>query len=100
VLEQADSAKNQAMTSETSNPVDPAISPEALARLDGGRIAYVKQILSEEISSLFPEVPDMTPGLRLFALLAADGTPIMITNTREAAIASARDKKLELASVH
>ena len=55
------------MTSETSSPVDPVISPEALARLDGGRIAYVKQILSEEISSLFPEVPDMTPGFRLYA---------------------------------
>jgi hypothetical protein len=100
VLEQGDAAKNQAMTSETSSPIDPVISPEALGRLDGGRIAYLKQIRSEEVSLLFPQVPDIGPGFSLFALLAADGTPVMITNTREAAIASARDNQLELVSVH
>jgi hypothetical protein len=99
VLEQGDAAKNQ-MTSETSSPVEPVISPEALARLDGRRIAYLKQIRSEEISSLFPQIPEIGPGFCLFALLAADGTPVMITNTREAAIASARDNQLELVSVH
>jgi hypothetical protein len=88
------------MKSEISVQVDAAISPEALARLDEGRIAYVKQIRSEEVSSLFPQVPEMAKGFRLFALLAADGTPIMITDTREAAIASARDNQLELVSVH
>jgi hypothetical protein len=36
----------------------------------------------------------------LIALVAADGTPIMITDAREAAIASARDSELELVSVH
>jgi hypothetical protein len=88
------------MTSETTSPVKPVISPEALARLDGGRIAYVKQIRSEDVSSLFPQVPEMAKGFRLFALVAADGTPIMITDTREAAIASARDNQLALVSVH
>ena len=97
---QADAANNQAKSSETKSPVDPGISPEALARLDGGRIAYLKQIRSEEVSSLFPQIPEIGPGFSLFALLAADGTPVMITNTREAAIASARDNQLELVSVH
>jgi hypothetical protein len=83
-----------------SSPVDVVISPEALARLDRGRIAYVKLIRSEEVSLLFPEVPEIGPGFSLFALLAADGTPIMITNTREAAIASAMDNQLELVSLH
>jgi hypothetical protein len=96
--QQADAAKN--MTSETTSPVKPVISPEALARLDGGRIAYVKQIRSKEVSSLFPQVPEMAKGFRLFALVAADGTPIIITDTCEAAIASARDNQLALVSVH
>jgi hypothetical protein len=100
IRRQADATKNQARTSDTTSPVDPAISPEALARLDGGRIAYLKQIRSEEVSSLFPQIPEIGPGFSLFALLAADGTPVMITNTREAAIASARDNQLELVSVH
>ncbi|HEY4774859.1 MAG TPA: DUF1150 domain-containing protein [Xanthobacteraceae bacterium] len=78
----------------------PVITPEALARLGGGRIAYVKPIRSEEIRALFPRAPKIAPGIKLFALLAADGTPIMIAETREAAIANAWSAKLEAVSVH
>ena len=76
------------------------ISPEALARLGGGRIAYLKRIRSEDVAMLFPQAPEVAPGLNLFALLAADGTPIMITDTREAAVANAWDNQLEMVSVH
>jgi hypothetical protein len=88
------------MTHEPTHTADPIISPEALARLGGGRIAYLKQIRSEDVPVLFPQAPEMAPGLNLFALLAADGTPIMITDTREAAIANAWDNQLEMVSVH
>jgi hypothetical protein len=88
------------MTHEPTHTPHPIISPEALARLGGGRIAYLKQIRSEDVPVLFPQAPEMAPGLDLFALLAADGTPIMITDTREAAIANAWDNQLEMVSVH
>jgi hypothetical protein len=88
------------MTHEPTHAAHPIISPEALARLGGGRIAYLKQIRSEDVPVLFPQAPEMAPGLDLFALLAADGTPIMITDTREAAIANAWDNQLEMVSVH
>ena len=61
----------------------------------GGGISSV-----EDVSALFPQAPEMAPGMNLFALLAADGTPIMITDTREAAIANAWDNELEMVSVH
>jgi hypothetical protein len=76
------------------------MTPEALAQLGGGRIAYLRPIRSEEVAALFPQAPEMAPGLNLFALLAADGTPIMLTDTREAAIANAWDNELEMVSVH
>ena len=78
------------------------ISPEALAHLGDGQIAYVKTIRSEDVRALFPQVQDMDiePGLKLFALHAADGTPIMLTDSREAAIANAVSQKLEMVSVH
>ncbi len=38
--------------------------------------------------------------MTLFALLSADGTPIMLTDTREAAVASAWSNELETMSVH
>ena len=76
------------------------ISPEALAHLGDGQIAYVKTIRSEDVHTLFPQVPNIQPGLKLFALHAADGTPIMLTDSREAAIANAVSQQLETVSVH
>jgi len=76
------------------------ISPEALAHLGDGRIAYVKAIRSEDVATLFPQAPQVAPGLQLFALHAADGTPIMITDSREAAVANAWSHELEAVSVH
>ncbi len=56
----------------------PSISPEALAGLGGGKIAYVKAIRSEKVNELFPQAPQLAPGLQLFALVAADGTPTTV----------------------
>ena len=78
----------------------PNISPEALALLGGGKIAYVKSIRSEDVSSMFPQAPALQPGMQLFALHAADGTPMMLTDSREAAVASAWSQELETVSVH
>jgi len=45
-------------------------------------------------------VPQLEPDRLLFALHAADGTPIMLTDSREAAIANAWSQELETVSVH
>jgi hypothetical protein len=87
----------------SNNPVTSAMSmtsPEALALLGDGKIAYVKTIRSEDVPGLFPKAPQIAPGLKLFALHAADGTPIMLTDSREAAIGNARSQELETVSVH
>ena len=77
-----------------------AMSPEALAAMGEGHIAYVKQIRSEDVPNLFPQAPQIAPGLKLFTLHSADGTPIMLTDSREAAIANAWSNELEALSVH
>ena len=84
----------------TPNQIE--ITPEALAHLGDGRIAYVKAVRSEDVAALFPQmqVPKMAPGIKLFALHAADGTPIMLTDSREAAVANAWSQELETVSVH
>ena len=79
---------------------EPAVSLETLATLGEGHIAYVKQIRSEDVPGLFPQAPQIAPGLKLFALHAADGTPIMLTDSREAAIANAWSNELETVSLH
>jgi hypothetical protein len=94
--------KEQAAMANLSRPEtkNVEISPEALAQLGDGEIAYVKTIRSEDVHALFPQVPEIEPGLQLFALHAADGTPIMLTDSREAAIANAASQQLEMVSVH
>lgn len=82
---------------------DKLISPmtvEALAALGEGQVAYVRPMLSEEVKRLFPQVPDMEPGINLFALLAADGTPILLTDSRDNAVANAWEHDLEMVSLH
>src|ERR1700687_3793899 len=91
--------ESRAMNRNTNDHI-PMISPEALALLGGGKIAYVKSIRSEDVPSMFPQAPEIAPGLKLFALHAADGTPIMLTDAREAAIANAWSQELETVSVH
>lgn len=84
----------------TNEKSEGALSPEAFAVLGGGQIAYVRAIRSEEVPVLFPQAPALAPGLKLFSLHAADGTPIMITDSREMAIANAREHELDTLSVH
>jgi hypothetical protein len=88
---------------EIKNPANEpslAISQEALAQLGDGEIAYVKPIRSDEVAKLFPQAPELEPGTQLFALHAADGTPIMLTDSREAAVANAWSHELQTVSVH
>jgi hypothetical protein len=98
-----DRAMSTEMTmSPEMNRAENDITPEALAHLGDGRIAYVKAIRSEDVAALFPQmqVPKLAPGVKLFALHAADGTPIMLTDSREAAVANAWSQELETVSVH
>jgi hypothetical protein len=83
-----------------TNLTHPAITQEALAQLGDGRLAYVKPIRSEDVAAMFPQAPKIAPGMQLFALHGADGTPIMLTDTREAALANAWSQELEAVSVH
>jgi hypothetical protein len=78
----------------------PIMPPEVFAGLGGGHIAYVRQLMSEQVPKLFPQAPSLAPGLKLWALLAADGTPILLADSREAVEANALRNDLETVSVH
>ena len=92
-----DKIDNKTIASDTAHPV---LTQEALAQLGDGEIAYVRTIRSEDVAAMFPQAPKIEPGVELFSLHAADGTPIMLTDSREAAIANAWSQELETVSVH
>jgi hypothetical protein len=72
---------------ETNNLM--TLGPAALAALGEGQVAYVKAMRSDDVKKLFPQAPELPPGLHLFALLSASGTPIVLTDSRDAAVANA-----------
>lgn len=76
------------------------LSPKAFAILGENRFAYVKEVRSEDLPFLYPQAPRFVPGLSLFALCAADGTPIAIADSRSAVVANAESHQLETMSVH
>jgi hypothetical protein len=76
------------------------MSPETLANLGGGQVAYVRSLKSDEARNLFPSMPAVASGLELWALLAADGSPIMLADSREAVVMNAHENDLETVSLH
>ena len=76
------------------------MSPESFAALGGGRIAYERPLNPDEAKGLFPQMPAMVPNLELWALLSADGTPIMLADSRAAVEMNAHENDLETVSLH
>ena len=86
-------------TTETNTRI-PAITQEALAHLGDGRLAYVKAIRSEDVANCSRRRRRSRPACSCSRCMRADGTPIMLTDTREAALANAWSQELEAVSVH
>ncbi|MBU3889962.1 MULTISPECIES: DUF1150 family protein [Methylosinus] len=78
----------------------PLLTPEQFAHLGDGAIAYVRTMRSEDVKRLYPQAPAIEPGLTLFALLGADGTPIVLADTEEGALANAWQQQLQTVSLH
>lgn len=76
------------------------MSQDRFESFGDGQIAYVRPMMSEEVHELFPEAPELAPGMRLWALLSAVGRPIMLTDSRDVALANARENDLETLSLH
>jgi hypothetical protein len=77
-----------------------SLTADQFAHLGEGAIAYVRPIKSEEALALFPQIEGLQPGMQLFALLAANGTPIVLADSKDAAEANAWEHQLATVSVH
>ena len=84
----------------SDHPIVADLTPQEFAHLGAGAVAYLRTIRSEDAQRLFPNAPQIRPGLQLFALLSADGSPILLTNSKDAAIADAWEHQLETVSLH
>ncbi len=85
----------------TASADDRKIMPDAAFRqLGGGSVAYLRRVSSDDVIAAHPGYLDLRPGMKLWALHSADGQPIMLTDSREAAIANATEADLTPMMVH
>jgi hypothetical protein len=70
------------------------LDPE-FAQFGKGRLAYIRCMPSERVAFLCAEAPMLPPGHVVFVLHAADGRPILVTGSRESALANAADGHLD-----
>ena len=95
--------QNRKIISENSIASRKILPDNELAALGGGEVAYVRHLSTKEVIDLFPNVtnlPSLAPGSKLWALLNADGSPIMLSNSRAIAEANAMEHNLVPLSVH
>ena len=76
------------------------VSKSDLAHLGEGTVAYLREIDSDELRGKFPGLPEIAPGTRLWALFAANGQPILLSDARDRAIAGAFENDLMPVSIH
>ena len=77
-----------------------AMSMLEFTHLGEGEVAYIKLLHKDEAYRLFPALEEIEDDSPLYSLHAADGTPLMLTDSRAEALADAIDNDLEPLSVH
>ncbi|QLF69216.1 DUF1150 family protein [Peteryoungia desertarenae] len=76
------------------------LTENELAHLGAGEVGYIRKMKSDEVSRCFPEAPEIDPTLDLWALFAADGTPILLTDNRSSTFFKAAEDDLKTVSLH
>ncbi len=88
------------MNFDINNHAGQPLDMAELANLGLGDVAYVKPLRSDDVARLFPQAPKLQPGMELFALLSASGEPIVLTDSKDAAVANAWAHDLTTVSLH
>ena len=83
-----------------NDPVTTHAAPFDLASLGEGQIAYMRQMSSDDMRARFPAATAIQPGLKLWALFGADGTPLALSDDRVSIPASADENELQTVSTH
>jgi hypothetical protein len=88
------------MTNDHEIRVAGPLTADQFVRLGEASFAYVRPMKSEEALTLFPQIEGLRPGIQLFALVRANGEPIMLADSRDAAVANAWEHELATVSLH
>lgn len=83
-----------------SNQPNVTVTPDQLAHIGEGVVAYLREMQSDELKGKFPGLPEIASGTRLWALFAANGQPILLSDARDRALAGAFENDLTPVALH
>ncbi|BCH20510.1 hypothetical protein MesoLjLc_02950 [Mesorhizobium sp. L-8-10] len=76
------------------------VTEAQLAHLGEGQVAYLRKVSSDDLRGRFPGLTNIAPGLEVWALFAANGQPILLSDERDRALAGAFENELVPVSIH
>lgn len=76
------------------------VSVEELAQLGNGALSYIREVEGRDIIRMVGAQAQVSPDAKLFCLFNANGSPISISGTRQAAAESAEEHELVAISLH
>lgn len=76
------------------------VTTDELAQIGAGHIAYMRHLAGREITEAFPDLVDIEPETKVWALFGADGTPIAIADDAGGALSTAFQNDLLPVAVH
>lgn len=82
------------------NGANPAMSQKELAALGAKKVAYIRAISSSEVMDKFPLVEGLQPNQMLWALFAANGDPLALSDEPGHVLSNAHDLDLLPVSLH
>lgn len=88
------------LASGTPEVTDTRRALEALMAMGDGETAYLRKFRAGDLRKLFPQTAELHPSVELFALFGADGTPLILADTRDAVLSGAWEHKLTLSALH
>ncbi|MBA4781718.1 MAG: DUF1150 family protein [Rhizobiales bacterium] len=77
-----------------------AVTKEDLRHIGEEAIAYIRELSASDFETLYPGILVGDAPYTLYALLGADGEPLMISDDRSIAEANASEHDLEMVSLH
>ncbi len=94
-------AERSAVLASGTPPVnDSRRALEELMAMGDGETAYLRKFRAGDLRKLFPQTSELHPSVELFALFGADGTPLILADTRDAVLSGAWEHKLTLSALH
>lgn len=70
------------------------LSDHDFASLGSGEVGYIRKMKSDDLTARFPALNQLAPGLDVWALFAANGMPIILSDRQSAVLEGASENEI------